>query len=54
MSHSDDIEAYAAYLNVPRDRFEDAEQEMFDEDLEKARAAMERSWLEAKPVIHDV
>jgi hypothetical protein len=26
------------------------EQELFDEDMARARAAMERAWLEAKPV----
>jgi hypothetical protein len=40
-------EAYAAYLNTPRGILEPAEQEMLDEDLSKARAAMERAWLEA-------
>jgi hypothetical protein len=43
-------EAYAAYLNAPRGVLDDAQQEMFDEDLAKARAAVERAWLQAKPV----
>jgi hypothetical protein len=43
-------EAYAAYLNAPRGVLDSEEQQLFDEDLAKARAAMERAWLEAKPV----
>lgn len=43
-------EAYAAYLNTPRGVLDDAEQRMFDEDLAKARAAVEIAWLQAKPV----
>jgi hypothetical protein len=52
--HSDDvgaeIEAYAAYLNAPRGVLDSDEQVLFDQELLKARAAMERAWLEAKPV----
>jgi hypothetical protein len=52
--HPDDvgaeIEAYAAYLNAPRGILDHDEQMLFDQDLLKARAAMERAWLEAKPV----
>jgi hypothetical protein len=43
-------EAYAAYLNTPRGILDPDEQQLFDEDLAKARAAMERAWLEALPV----
>jgi hypothetical protein len=43
-------EAYAAYLNAPRGVLDSEEQQLFDQDLVKARAAMERAWLEAKPV----
>jgi hypothetical protein len=43
-------EAYAAYLNAPREVFDPAEQQMLDEDLAKARAALETAWLQAKPV----
>jgi hypothetical protein len=43
-------EAYAAYLNAPRGILDADEQQLFDEDLAKARAAMEEAWLEAKPV----
>jgi hypothetical protein len=43
-------EAYAAYLNTPRSRLDPDEQQLFDEDVSKARAAMERAWLEAMPV----
>jgi hypothetical protein len=43
-------EAYAAYVNAPRGFLDSDEQQLFDEDLAKARAAMERAWLEAKPV----
>jgi hypothetical protein len=45
-----EIEAYAAYLNAPRGILDSDEQVLFDQDLLKARAAMERAWLEAKPV----
>ena len=55
---ADDIgaatEAYAAYLNAPRGVLDSDEQHLFDQDLGKARAAMERAWLEAKPVAHPV
>jgi hypothetical protein len=44
------VEAYAAYLNAPRGILSSEEQELFDEDMARARAAMERAWLEAKPV----
>lgn len=43
-------EAYAAYLNAPRGVLDADEQQMFDEDLAKARAAVESAWLQAKPV----
>lgn len=45
-------EAYAAYLNAPRGVLDTDEQQLFDQDLHKARAAMERAWLEAKPVVN--
>jgi hypothetical protein len=47
------IEAYAAYLNAPRGILSSEEQELFDEDMARARAAMERAWLEATPVKQD-
>ena len=43
-------EAYAAYLNAPRGALDAAQQVMFDQDLAKARAAVETAWLQAKPV----
>jgi hypothetical protein len=43
-------EAYAAYLNAPRGILDTEEQSLFDEDLARARAAMERAWLESTPV----
>ena len=43
-------EAYAAYLNAPRGVLDIEEQVLFDEDLARARAAMERAWLESTPV----
>jgi hypothetical protein len=43
-------EAYAAYLNAPRGILDASEQQMLDEDLAKARAAVETAWLQAKPV----
>jgi hypothetical protein len=48
------VEAYAAYLNAPRGFLDTEEQLLFDQDLAKARAAMERAWLEATPVLEDV
>lgn len=45
-----ETQAYAAYLNAPRTVLDADEQALFDEDLVKARAAMERAWLEAVPV----
>ncbi len=44
------VEAYAAYLNAPRGILPSDEQALFDEDMARARAAMERAWLEATPV----
>ena len=44
------VEAYAAYLNAPRGFLDHEEQMLFDEDMARARAAMERAWLEATPV----
>lgn len=44
------VEAYAAYLNAPRGFLDHEEQQLFDEDMARARAAMERAWLEATPV----
>jgi hypothetical protein len=43
-------EAYAAYLNAPRGVLDREEQVLFDEDLARAREAMERAWLESTPV----
>jgi hypothetical protein len=43
-------EAYAAYVNAPRGVLDNDEQQLFDQDLVRARAAMERAWLESKPV----
>jgi hypothetical protein len=43
-------EAYAAYVNAPRGALAIDQQQYFDQDLDRARAAMERAWLEAKPV----
>ena len=47
------VEAYAAYLNAPRGFLPSDEQALFDQDLAKARAAMERAWLEATLVRAD-
>jgi hypothetical protein len=44
------VEAYAAYLNAPRGILDREEQVLFDEDMARARAAMERAWLESTPV----
>jgi hypothetical protein len=38
--------AYAAYLNAPRGALRFEEQELLDEDTQKAKAAMETAWLE--------
>ncbi len=43
-------EAYAAYLNAPRGVLDGEEQVLFDEDMARARAAMELAWLESVPV----
>jgi hypothetical protein len=43
-------EAYAAYINAPRGALASDEQQLFDQDLARARAVMERAWLEATPV----
>lgn len=43
-------EAYAAYLNAPRGVLGTDEQMLFDQDMARARAAMERAWLESTPV----
>lgn len=48
-----ETEAYAAYLNAPRGVLRHEEQELLDEDTAKARAAMERAWLEAKPTTEE-
>jgi hypothetical protein len=40
-------EAYVAYLNTPRGILDPDEQQMLDEELSKARTAIERAWLEA-------
>ena len=44
------VEAYAAYLNAPRGFLDSEQQSLFDEDMARARAAMERAWLESTPV----
>jgi hypothetical protein len=44
------VEAYATYLNTPRGVLDQEEQVLFDEDMARARAAMERAWLESTPV----
>jgi hypothetical protein len=44
------VEAYAAYLNATRGILDSDEQMLFDEDMARARAAMERAWLETTPV----
>jgi hypothetical protein len=45
-----ETEAYAAYLNAPRGMLDSDEQVLFDQDMARARAAMERAWLESTPV----
>ncbi|MBV9336448.1 MAG: hypothetical protein JO243_11190 [Solirubrobacterales bacterium] len=47
---SEAVEAYAAYLNAPRGVLDREEQLLFDQDMARARAAMERAWLETTPV----
>lgn len=44
------VEAYAAYLNAPRGILDHEEQLLFDEDMARARAEMERAWLESTPM----
>jgi hypothetical protein len=48
------VEAYASYLNAPRGIRSSDEQALFDEDMDRARAAMERAWLESTPVQGEV
>lgn len=52
---AEETAAYAAYLFASQGRpFDDPdEQDQFDEDLAKAKAAMERAWLENKPTQGD-
>lgn len=49
LDHGQEAAAYAAYLNAPRGVLDDDEQALFDQDQAKARAQMERAWLENKP-----
>lgn len=49
LDHGAECEAYAAYLNTPRGLLDDDEQALFDQDLIKAKAQMERAWLESTP-----
>lgn len=42
-----ETEAYAFYLNAPRDHFRHEELVQFEADMDKAQAQMERAWLEA-------
>jgi hypothetical protein len=48
------VEAYAAYLNAPRGILDREEQLLFDEDMARARAAMERAWLESTPIVQEL
>ena len=49
MNLAEATRVWAAYINTPRDQLgSDDEQRQFDEDVVKARAAMEVAWLEAK------
>lgn len=53
MALSEDIEAYAAYLNAlpaAREQMRHEDLVEFEQDVEKARAAMEVAWLEQKPI----
>lgn len=43
---SDEIVAYGGYVNAPRDHLDADERNLLDEDLGRARAHMERAWLE--------
>lgn len=49
LDHAVEVEAYAAYLNAPKGVLDVDEQPLFDQDLVKARAQMERAWLENNP-----
>jgi dienelactone hydrolase len=55
LDHGEEAAAYAAYLFASQGRpFDDPdEQQAFDQDLIKARAQMERAWLENKPTQGD-
>jgi hypothetical protein len=41
-----ETEAYAAYLNAPRGVLAPEEDELLEQDTARARAAMERAWLD--------
>ena len=43
-------EAFAQYLNAPREHLDPEQRDLLEEDTAKARAQMERAWLEATPV----
>ena len=54
MSYAEDLDAYNAYRNGlarAREHYEPAELEKYEADLLKAKAAMERAWLESKPTL---
>lgn len=56
MTYQDEVEAFAAYSNGlerAREHYEPDELELYLQDMEKARAAMETAWLEQKPTIGD-
>jgi hypothetical protein len=50
---SNEMEAYAAYLNAPRDALRFEERLLLDEDTMKAKAAMEAAWLDRTMMLSD-
>lgn len=52
MSYADEVQAFAAYRNAltfARERYDASELERFEEDLAKAKASMDRAWLDLIP-----
>lgn len=53
MNHAEATRIYAGYLNAPRKFFshDNEEQALFDQDLARARAVMEKAWLDETLVL---
>lgn len=49
--YATELVAYVAYLNAPRGVLDATEQMLLEEDTAKAKAAMERAYLELQPTL---